>query len=184
MDMNFMMNKVVEEGTGRRAIVEGVKAAGKTGTTNAYRDAWFVGYTGNYVAAMWFGNDDYSPTKRMTGGSLPAMTWKEIMTYAHQGIETKNIPGVEPGPTPPVPQVAAENGAAPATDAPQRPTLLSKKAADILLRVERLMEDAARGLPPPGAVSNAAGRTSGSAAPQTNVTTTADTQPPARVRGN
>ena len=184
MDMNFMMNKVVEEGTGRRAIVEGVKSAGKTGTTNAYRDAWFVGFTGNYVAAIWFGNDDYSPTKRMTGGSLPAMTWHEIMAYAHQGIETKNIPGVAPGPTPPVPQATAANGSAPATDTPQRPTLLSRRAADILLRVERMMEDAARGLPPAGAVSNVGAGTSGSATPPTNVTTTAETQPPARARGN
>ena len=50
-DMNMMMNQVVEDGTGRRAILDGIKAAGKTGTTNAYRDAWFVGYTGNLVAA-------------------------------------------------------------------------------------------------------------------------------------
>ena len=58
--MVFMMNKVVEEGTGRRAMLDGIKAAGKTGTTNAYRDAWFVGYTGNFVGGVWFGNDDYT----------------------------------------------------------------------------------------------------------------------------
>ena len=52
-------------------MLDGIKAAGKTGTTNAYRDAWFVGYTGNYVGGVWFGNDDYAPTNRMTGGSLP-----------------------------------------------------------------------------------------------------------------
>ena len=96
-DLNMIMNKVVEEGTGKRAMLEGIKAAGKTGTTNAYRDAWFVGYTGNYVAGVWFGNDDYSPTNRMTGGSLPAMTWRQIMAYAHQGIELKAIPGVAAG---------------------------------------------------------------------------------------
>ena len=93
LDMNVIMNKVVEEGTGRRAILDNIKAAGKTGTTNAYRDAWFIGYTGNYVAGVWVGNDDYSPTNRMTGGSLPAMTWRQIMAYAHQGIEAKPIPG-------------------------------------------------------------------------------------------
>jgi penicillin-binding protein 1A len=70
-DMNYMLNKVVEEGTARKAQIEGVKVAGKTGTTNGYRDAWFVGYTGNYVGAVWYGNDDHSPTNKMTGGSLP-----------------------------------------------------------------------------------------------------------------
>ncbi len=58
-DMNFMMNKVVEEGTGKRALLDGIKVAGKTGTTNAFRDAWFVAYTGNYVGGIWMGNDDY-----------------------------------------------------------------------------------------------------------------------------
>ncbi len=96
MDMNMMMNKVVEEGTARRAIIEGMKSAGKTGTTNAHRDAWFVGYTGNFVAGVWFGNDDYSPMTQMTGGSLPAMTWREIMVFAHQGMELKPIPGLGP----------------------------------------------------------------------------------------
>ena len=95
-DMNFMLNKVVEEGTGKRAILEGIKAAGKTGTTNAYRDAWFVGYTGNLVAAVWYGNDDHSTMNDMTGGTLPAMTWKEVMAVAHQNLEIRPMPGLEP----------------------------------------------------------------------------------------
>ena len=144
MEMNFMMNKVVEEGTGKRAILDGIKAAGKTGTTNAYRDAWFMGFTGNYVCGVWFGNDDYAPTNRMTGGSLPAMTWHQIMAYAHQGIELKNIPGVPAGPTPPsVPMAAAQKGNEPSAP---RPTMLTKRSMDVLLRVERMMEDASRGL--------------------------------------
>ena len=95
-DMNFMLNKVVEEGTGKRAILEGIKAAGKTGTTNAYRDAWFVGYTGNLVAAVWYGNDDHSTMNDMTGGTIPAMTWKEVMAVAHQNLEIRPMPGLEP----------------------------------------------------------------------------------------
>jgi penicillin-binding protein 1A len=144
LDMNMIMNKVVEEGTGKRAILEGVKAAGKTGTTNAYRDAWFVGYTGNYVCGVWYGNDDYAPTNRMTGGSLPAMTWRQIMAYAHQGIEVKNIPGVPAGPTPAAPPVAAaQKSNEPSTP---RPTMLTKRSMDVLLRVERMMDEASRAL--------------------------------------
>jgi membrane peptidoglycan carboxypeptidase len=91
--MAGMMSKVVSEGTARRAALDGIPTAGKTGTTNAYRDAWFVGYTGNFTCGVWYGNDDYSPTNRMTGGSLPAQTWHDIMVVAHQGVEVKEIPG-------------------------------------------------------------------------------------------
>jgi penicillin-binding protein 1A len=73
-DMVFMMNKVVEEGTGKRAQLDGIKVAGKTGTTNAFRDAWFMGYTGNYVGGVWMGNDDYQSTKRMTGSTTTSPT--------------------------------------------------------------------------------------------------------------
>jgi penicillin-binding protein 1A len=153
-NMIFMMNKVVEEGTGRRAMLDGIKAAGKTGTTNNYRDAWFMGYTGNFICGIWFGNDDYQPTNRMTGGSLPAMTWHEIMAYAHQGIEIKQLPGLGPV-TPAKEQTIAE------TTVPQdvvpRPVQLTKRAADVLVRVERMMEGAARAMPaaPPGSAQRA-----------------------------
>jgi penicillin-binding protein 1A len=139
------MNKVVEEGTGKRAMLDGIKAAGKTGTTNGYRDAWFVGFTGNYVGGVWFGNDDYSSTNRMTGGALPAMTWRQIMAYAHQGIELKTIAGVAPGPIP-TPPVAAVADAAKNAEAPQRPAVLTRRGAEALTRVERLMEEATRSL--------------------------------------
>ena len=96
-DMSEMMSHVVSEGTARRAHIDGIPTAGKTGTTNAYRDAWFVGFTGNFTCAVWYGNDDYSPTNRMTGGSLPAQTWREIMVVAHQGVEVKEVPGMGMG---------------------------------------------------------------------------------------
>ena len=149
-DINMILTQAVEAGTGRRAILAGVKAAGKTGTTNAYRDAWFAGYTGNMVAAVWYGNDDYAPTNRMTGGSLPAMTWQKIMAYAHQGIELKTMPGVEPSPGPVGPAVAAVPGAKPGDEIP-RPILLTKKGAEILVRIERALEEATRSLAPPPA---------------------------------
>ncbi len=97
-DMSMMLNSAAEQGTGRRAMLPGIPIAGKTGTTNAYRDAWFVGFTGNYIAGVWFGNDDYQVTNRMTGGSLPAMTWQQIMVHAHEGIELRPLPGVKQRP--------------------------------------------------------------------------------------
>ena len=156
-DINMILNQAVEAGTGKRSIVEGVKSAGKTGTTNAYRDAWFAGYTGNMVAAVWFGNDDYAPTNRMTGGSLPAMTWKQIMAYAHQGVELKPMPGVAPAPGATGPQVAAAPGTKPGDEIP-RPALLTRRGAEILVRIERSLEDASRALakspPRDGTVEN------------------------------
>jgi penicillin-binding protein 1A len=95
-DMNFMLSKVVEEGTGKRAALENIRSAGKTGTTNAYRDAWYIGYTGNLVASVWFGNDDHTSTNNMTGGSLPGMAWREVMAFAHQNLEIRPIPYLSP----------------------------------------------------------------------------------------
>ncbi len=138
-DMAFMMSKVVEDGTAKRAILDGIKSAGKTGTTNSYRDAWFVGYTGNFVCGVWFGNDDYSPLNRMTGGSLPAQTWHEIMAYAHQGIELRNIPGVAPNSATVGPMIATDGGKG---EMPIKPAMLTYKGVQALLRVERLMDEA------------------------------------------
>jgi penicillin-binding protein 1A len=105
-----------------------------------------MGYTGNFVCGVWFGNDDYQVTNRMTGGSLPAMTWHNIMAYAHEGVELKQLPGVA------VPQVRQQPAVAevkPKFNAPApRPALLTKRGADALVRVERLMDDANRALGP------------------------------------
>lgn len=146
-DMAGMMSHVVSEGTARRAALDGIPTAGKTGTTNAYRDAWFVGYTGNFTCAVWYGNDDYSPTNRMTGGSLPAQTWHDIMVAAHQGVEVREIPGVGMGQKLPREQVAnAQANAAPKVleTKPGPPPVLTKRGADILVRVEKLLDDAAK----------------------------------------
>src|SRR6202012_2061030 len=113
-DMAGMMSHVVSEGTARRAQLDGIPTAGKTGTTNSYRAAWFNGSPVNFTCAVWFGNDDYSPTNRLTGGALPAQTWHDIMVVAHQGIEIKELSGVGMGAKLPqaAQQTAAANGAA------------------------------------------------------------------------
>jgi len=147
-DMIKMMNSVVENGTGRRARLDGIAAAGKTGTTNNYRDAWFMGYTGNFVCGVWFGNDDYASTNRMTGGALPAMTWHNIMAYAHQGIELKQLPGVAVPSEHQQPVVADVKSKSDEPPPPSRPTVLTKRGAEILFRVEHLMDDAHRALGP------------------------------------
>ena len=145
-DMAGMMSHVVSEGTARRAALDGIPTAGKTGTTNAYRDAWFVGYTGNFTCAVWYGNDDYSPTNRMTGGSLPAQTWHDIMVAAHQGVEVREIPGIGMGQKLPPQPLAAQANAAPKVleTKPGPPPVLTKRGADILVRVEKLLDDAAK----------------------------------------
>ncbi len=141
LEMAVMMSKVVEEGTANRAQLDGIKAAGKTGTTNSYRDAWFVGYTGNFVCGVWFGNDDYSPLNRMTGGSLPAQTWHEIMAYAHQGIELKTVAGIGPNPVATGPILDKEG-----KDLPIRPAMLTNKGMQALLHVEQMMAEVSRSM--------------------------------------
>jgi len=96
--LNRMLNSVVTAGTGGRARLEFTHVSGKTGTSSNYRDAWFMGFTGKYVTGVWFGNDSYSPTGRVTGGNLPAMTWKDYMQKAHANYDIPTIPGLEPHP--------------------------------------------------------------------------------------
>ncbi len=91
--MNRMMRLVVTDGTGSRAAFPDFDIAGKTGTSQDYRDAWFIGYTSELIAGVWVGNDDNSPTKKVTGGLLPAEIWHDVMEPAHRGLTPRPLPG-------------------------------------------------------------------------------------------
>lgn len=91
--MNSMLRDALERGTGKRAAIAGWPAAGKTGTTQDFRDAWFVGYTATLVGGVWFGNDDAHPTKKAAGGNLPAIAWQRFMSAALEGQVVADLPG-------------------------------------------------------------------------------------------
>ncbi|MGH6735600.1 MAG: transglycosylase domain-containing protein [Methyloceanibacter sp.] len=97
--MNDMLNAAIMRGTGKRAAIPEHAAAGKTGTTQNSRDAWFVGYTAHYVAGVWIGNDDGARMSKVTGGTLPAELWHDTMFYAHQNKQPLPLPGTH-GPRP------------------------------------------------------------------------------------
>ncbi|WP_299923204.1 PBP1A family penicillin-binding protein [uncultured Pelagimonas sp.] len=110
-ELIWMMEKVVSEGTGARARLGNRPAAGKTGTSQEARDAWFVGFTADYVAGVWMGYDDNTPLSGVTGGGLPAEIWREVMVRVHDGLPITPLPAqapVAPAPEPepqPAPQV-------------------------------------------------------------------------------
>ena len=91
-DMNYMLSEAVERGTGRRARVDGHMIAGKTGTTNDFRDAWFVGYAPDRVTAVWVGNDENTEMDEVTGGTLPAMIFQETMAAQLSGAPDAKLP--------------------------------------------------------------------------------------------
>ena len=97
--MNQMMHMVVTEGTGKRAQLDFTHTAGKTGTSSSYRDAWFVGFSGDYVTGVWIGNDDFKAMDKITGGSIPATAWHSFMSVAHADMNIKPIPGLALHPT-------------------------------------------------------------------------------------
>ena len=183
MDMNLMMSKVVEEGTAKRAILDGIKAAGKTGTTNAYRDAWFVGFTGNMVCGVWFGNDDYTSMHQMTGGSLPAQTWHDDHGLCPPGNRAQADPRSRRASRRPRARAVAEAKKDSTADAgPSRPSVLTKRGADALIRVEKLMDDATRGLAARGELTKASDETT-PRGPGT-FASASDQQPAGQVRGD
>ncbi len=100
--MNQMMLAVVQEGTGRRAILDFTHAVGKTGTSSSWRDAWFIGFTGALVTGVWVGHDDFRPMwlngQGVTGGSLPATAWRAFMSVAHTNRNIPPIQGLPPHP--------------------------------------------------------------------------------------
>ncbi len=107
--MNGMLSGVIDHGTGRAAALPR-PAAGKTGTTQDYRDAWFVGYTADLVAGVWFGNDDDRPMHKVTGGSLPAQAWRRFMLAATRGMPVRPLPDTAPAPQQVAQQTPASSG--------------------------------------------------------------------------
>jgi penicillin-binding protein 1A len=95
--MNTMMRETLASGTARKADLPGWPAAGKTGTSQDFRDAWFIGYTSQLVTGVWFGNDDSSPTRHATGGALPVEVWSRFMKAAHQGVPVSSLPAATGG---------------------------------------------------------------------------------------
>ena len=114
--MNAMMQETLITGTARKAELPGWPAAGKTGTSQDFRDAWFLGYTGHLVAGVWLGNDDASATKKTTGGGLPSEIWSRFMRIAHQGVPPAELPGTSGRFSAPPPAAVASRQAPPPDD--------------------------------------------------------------------
>jgi penicillin-binding protein 1A len=147
--LNSMLQGVVTYGTGRRARLDFTNSVGKTGTSSNYRDAWFMGFTGQYVVGVWMGNDDFSPMARVTGGSFPAQAWHDFMVAAHDTDNIPDIPGLSTHPV----QVAerkrltaalAQNTTA---DLPVPPPVegvkdMSNATRRVLEKISKLLKDA------------------------------------------
>src|SRR5258708_6719359 len=128
--MNTMMQETLLSGTARKAEIPGWMAAGKTGTSQDFRDAWFIGYTAQLVTGVWLGNDDNSPTKKATGGGLPVEVWTRFMRSAHQGVPVAALPNTRQtgffsniAQANPQPDPRAANAPSPASTAAGRPAI-------------------------------------------------------------
>jgi len=151
--LNTMMQQVVQAGTARAAILDFTNAIGKTGTSSNFRDAWFMGMTGQYVAGVWLGNDDFTPMARVTGGSFPAQTWHNFMVAAHDTDNIPKLPGIAVHPVQVAEQArlaaaaaqnAAANPEAPPAAAVENVKDMSLATKQALLRLSTLLKDARR----------------------------------------
>jgi len=162
--MNKMMVETLLTGTARKGAVPGWEAAGKTGTSQDWRDAWFIGYTSHLVTCVWLGNDDSSPTRKATGGNLPVEVWSRFMRVAHRNVPAQPLPGgIWQGAAPfeglaalseAIPQAAApvppiEVGATPGSRPPPAETM--RPPAPVPMQPERRNS----GLVPPAPIPNA-----------------------------
>ena len=112
--MNEMMQQTLIIGTAHKAALPGWPAAGKTGTSQDFRDAWFIGYTAHLITGIWLGNDDGTPTKKVTGGGMPVDIWSRFMRGAHQGVPVAALPGSSDGGS--FTGLFSDNARSPATD--------------------------------------------------------------------
>jgi penicillin-binding protein 1A len=167
--MNQMLQAVVLEGTGKRATLEFTHAVGKTGTSSSYRDAWFMGFSGQYVTGVWIGNDDFRPmiiqpgartgnATGVTGGGLPAIAWQNYMAVAHTNMNIPTIPGLQAHPrqVQEVERMAAQKRLEPAVAGAQgggtsrRNSIMPDQTRGLLQRLADTMRRTA-GLPEPAA---------------------------------
>jgi len=139
-ELIYMMHEVVQNGTGTRARLDDRQAAGKTGTTQAARDAWFLGFTADYVAGVWMGYDDNTPLTGVTGGGLPAEIWHEVMVRVHQGLQPTPLPMRRPAPAAVAPNAPPAQGNSTGASsynvipepAPRTPDLIEQIIDDVL----------------------------------------------------
>ena len=137
-EMTGMLTETIVSGTGRQAALAGRDIAGKTGTSQGYRDAWFVGFSADYVAGVWIGNDGGAPMNKATGGGLPARIFKSFMTEAEKKLPPRPLLGAAA-----LAPVVAENTPPPApqtAEVEQVDVAESEKSTDVLSAFENLLE--------------------------------------------